>query len=366
MKKKAGILTWHYLDNYGSVLQAYALMTLLQKEDVDVEFINYRKNAKTNIFYNLLRNIKYSLPTSNPYNLRKKKFYKFRHAFFKESKMYGNYSELCNANLDYDFVVCGSDQIWSGKVFDKAYFFDFIKKNTIPCYSYAPSTIENKYNEEQINIIKENLKKFKKISTREKLGTEIIKQYTDTKVTEVLDPTLLVPASEWDYLISSDKNGYSFKNYAFCYFIGEDDKYESIMNKIKKQYNCDDIININIKPIHNFGTILKDASPTDFLRLIKEAKVVVTDSYHGILFSLIFHKQFVPIKRFESKDNDNQNERLHNILRKIDCEDRYISAYDKKISNIPLDYKIIDQKLTDSINISKQYIKSIIKEVKND
>ena len=78
MSKKAGILTWHYLDNYGSVLQAYALQKVLQNMGVSTEIINYRENAKIGFIYDMMRFFKYNLPSANLVNQRKSKFYKFR------------------------------------------------------------------------------------------------------------------------------------------------------------------------------------------------------------------------------------------------------------------------------------------------
>lgn len=363
MKLKGYILTWHYLDNYGSNLQAYALQELLKKRDVDVRFLNYRKGAKTGIFNNFLRWIKYNILFKDSKNLRKKKFYEFRRKYLKETKML-NEKNVKNFKILGDFIICGSDQIWSSRVFDKEYFLDFCYDLNIKKFSYAPSTIEDNYTKEQIKIIKKDLPKFQKISVRESLGTKILKKYTDKEIVEVLDPTLVLPKEDWNKLT---KNKCHYANYVICYFIGEDDKYEEKVKEIKDKYSCENIININIKDIHNFGdVILKSASPIDFLNLIKNAKVVVSDSYHAILFALIYQKEFIAIKRFEENDDNNQNERIYNILKKINCLDRYINVRDS-IKNInKANYQKINECLSIYIQDSNKYIDSIINEVKND
>lgn len=363
MKLKGYILTWHYLDNYGSNLQAYAMQELLKSKNIDIKFLNYRKRAKCGIIYDGLRFIKYNIPTKNEKELRKKYFYKFRKKYLHETKML-NEKTLRSYKLQVDFIVCGSDQIWSSKTFDKEYFLDFCCNDNVKKFSYAASTIEDNYNSEQVKILKKCLDEFNKISTRETIGIEILKKYTSKKIEEVLDPTLVIPKSKWN-LLAKDKCKY--KNYVVCYFIGEDDKYKEITEEIKNKYNCEKIININIKDIHNFGDIImKSASPVCFLNLIKNAEVVVSDSYHAILFALIFQKEFIAIKRFEETDKDNQNERITNILQKVCCLNRYIN-YKESINGISkMNYTIINQKLERYIIKSRNYINKMIEEVKSD
>ncbi len=356
-KKKVGILTWHYIDNYGSALQAYAMQKLFSDDIFEAEFINYRENAKSGCIYDFLRKVKYHMPTKSTVLRRRKKFYKFHKENFSQSKIYGSIEQLKKAKLDYDMIVCGSDQIWSSKQFNEVYFLNFA--NSIPKYSYAASTIQDDYNKEQREIIKNCLNDFSDhgISVRERIGVKIIKKLTNKSVTEVLDPTLLLDKKEWDKLI--DKRSIKEK-YLVCYFIGEKDKYERITKQLKEKYHCEKIININIKEVHNFGdNILKDASPNDFLNLIKYAEVVVSDSYHAILFAINFNKEFYAIKRFEENENDNQNERIYNILRKINCENRYISYQEKKLDKESLDYKQINKKLHGYVLKSKNYIARI-------
>ena len=185
---------------------------------------------------------------------------------------------------------------------------------------------------------------------------------------EVLDPTLVLPIEKWEEILKSEeKMKIPVEDYLVCYYIGEDDKYKKVTNDIKGKYNCSKIININIKNIHNFGDrILRDVSPLAFLKLIKNAKVVVSDSYHAILFSIIFNKEFYAIKRFEDNEDDNQNERINNILNKINCKNRYINANENKLDNNELLYEDINNQLKKYIQKSEDYINSIIKEVEND
>ena len=365
--KKGYILTWHYLDNYGSVLQAYALQEIFRNNGIDMRILNYRENAKIGILADFLRVMKYNFPTNSSLTKRKQKFYKFRKKYLLETKMFNSIEALQDFKYNIDFIVCGSDQIWSSKRFDPVYFLDFIPDKNVKKYAYAPSTIEE-YKENQKKIIGSSLELFQKISVREALGVKILKKITKKEVIEVLDPTLVLSIEKWEEILKSEeKINIPSEDYLICYFIGENDKYKKVTNDIKEKYNCSLIININIKNIHNFGDkILREASPLQFLKLIKNAKVVVSDSYHAILFSIIFNKEFYAIKRFENNENDNQNERINNILNKINCKNRYINANENKLDNNELLYEDINNQLKKYIQRSEDYINNIIEEVEND
>lgn len=358
---KVGIITWHYLDNYGSVLQAYAMQKNFEKRGCSVEIINYRKNAKKGFINDFLRFFKYHFLAFNDLEKRKKKFYDFRKNFLNETKMYNNEQNLKNISDRYDAVVCGSDQIWSSKQFDSVYYLGFVGKNTKK-YAYAPSAIQDDYTTNQKKIIKNNLNSFNMLSTREQKGVEILQKIIKKDICEVLDPTLLIEKNEWLSLVKKEK--YHYENYVLCSFIGEDDKYRYIVEDIKEKYGCFQVININIKDIHNFGDlIIRDASPIDLLELISKAKVVVTDSYHICLFSITFEKEFYAIKRFEDNESDNQNERINNILSKLSLRDRYIS-YKGNINVKKIDYKKINKELLSLRKNSNIYIDNIIKGVR--
>lgn len=359
--QKIGIITWHYLDNYGSALQAYALQKYIKKQNHKVEIINYRQGAKTGMLISLFRNIKYIIF----FNSRKSKFNRFRKKHFSETRMVGTIKELINANYRYDKVICGSDQIWSWKRFDEAYYLAFISSNNTKKYSYAASTME-KYSPAQEKLITNYLSTFEKISVREEKGVEIIQNLTKKKVHEVIDPTLLLQKEEWHSLIKQKKKNVIPKKYILCYLIGDENKYENIVNYYKEVYDCEEIININITGEHKFGKLIKNASPTEFLKYIYNAEAVITDSYHGVLFGINFEKELIAVKRFEENSKDNQNERIYNILRKIGLMERYVNAKDKKTFKNKIDYKIVNKKLDMLREKSYKFLQEEILEDYND
>ena len=143
--KKIGIMTWHSHDNYGSVLQAYALSNKIKKTDSDVEFIKYTPKGRkktifdfslkyyTKQFFNKIAIKKYEKEFNNIHEL----FSKFRENNFKYSKYCEGYTDLRRVCNSYDKVVCGSDQIWSPNVYDENYFLSFL--NDSKKIAYAPS-----------------------------------------------------------------------------------------------------------------------------------------------------------------------------------------------------------------------------------
>lgn len=355
--KKIAILTWHFLDNYGSLYQSYALSEYLKKRGFSVVFINYVKDAKTGLFYHLARFIKYIFFLTG--NKRKSAFYYFRRKHFCQTRLYSSYDDLEKSNLNIDAAICGGDQIWSARRFDKTYYLGFLPKN-VKRYSYSPSSVHNKFSIEQKEEIKNSLECFKYISTREKYGSNIMSEISKREVLTVLDPVFLLNNYDWKKLEVKSK---SYDRYMLVSFIGEEDKYEKICNEIKEEYKLDKIINVNIKDIHNFGDdILKHASPEELLYLIKHASMIVTDSYHITLFSIIFNKEFYSIKRFDDDKLDNQNERIREILSNLKIDNRLI-GYKEKIKKSKIKYRKVNTNLKRLKNDAIEYIERIERDI---
>ncbi len=351
--RKCGILTWHYLDNYGSFLQAYSIYTIFKQKGLDVKLINYRPGAKTGKINELLRLIKYNLPFKKGKDLRKKKFYDSRKKLFIETKMCASGKELKTLEK-FDIYVCGSDQIWASNRFDKTYLFDFTESENK--FSYAASTVIDDYSEIEKNQIKTFLPKFKLISVREEKGIEILSKIIDRDILEVLDPTLLINKNDW--LMNSNKVPYS--DYVLCYLIGDECKYKNIILEFAKRENKK-VINICIKESQKFGdVILEDLGPFEFLDFINNCFMFFTDSYHGTLFSINFNIEFYSLKRFEDSENNNQNDRIINILKKLDLMSRFIDK-NSVIDGSKIDYKKVNQRLDEYKKKSFEYIDSIIK-----
>lgn len=337
--KKAGIMTWFTYDNFGSLLQAYALQETIKTLNLDVEIINYQPKSayriKENYGLKVLKKIrnktqgrKYKLPKNDKYN-------EFRNKYLNIGTTAWTDNELYQLNDRYDVFVCGSDQIWAPTVFDKNYFLDFVAEE-YKKIAYAPSiglpVIENKYVEAEMKRL---ISRFSYLSIREKEGQSLIQKICGKKPEVVLDPTLLIDEQGWEKIIDHQNNTDS--SYALAYFLGDNDKYITICRKLANKYGLN-LVLLPTKPkdMQYKEVVEKSQGPEDFLRLIKNAKCVFTDSFHGTIFSINFKVPFVTFKRF--KDNKlSQNSRVYNALRMFELQERLYDHNQKYFENNLLD-----------------------------
>lgn len=296
--KKVALITWHSLENYGSALQNYALFTILKEKGYNVEVINYVKNAKNNIFYRLYRNLKrnFSIKT-NSYWYRTNRFLNFRKKYLKETTLYSSLEQLSEISNNYDIFICGSDQIWSPNRLDYAYFLSFTSK---PKISYAPSIVIDEIKKDDLNEIRKNLNNFRYISVREQKGKEILRKIIDKDIEVVLDPTLLLEKENYEKIMRQMPIN---EQYLLCYLIGDRLEHRTLVKKIASKFNLK-IVTLPFKVAdENFGDIiLKGVGPEEFLDLVQNAKLICTDSYHGMLLSIVLEKDFYEFPRFLNSD----------------------------------------------------------------
>lgn len=364
--KKIGIMTWFTYNNYGTVLQVYALSKKIKDMQLTPEIINYKpKIRKTNI-YNMTP--QYILSQLNEKNFKRKysleinkvnqKFDKFRTDELNITEEYNTYTQLKEKSDNMNKVICGSDQVWSPVFFDSHYYLDFVDDNSKKI-SYAPSFgVSNIYDEHLKKRIKELINKFNNVSVREEQGKKIIKELYNKDVKVVLDPTLLLTKDEWINSLNIKANK---DKYILCYFLGNEKKYFKVAKKLSKKLN----LPLKIFPINNLinkfdkNSILSNCGPKEFVEYISNASYILTDSYHGILFSINFNKQFIALKRF--KENKlSQNSRVFNILKSFDLDDR---LYNGEFLNLnEIQYKKINIKLNKRREESLDFLKRSLEE----
>lgn len=336
---KVGILTFHDAHNYGAVLQAFALKKYIQKLGYEVSIINYHHET---------------IPDGYPKENNEKRWEKFD-KFIKElidydTKTYINEQEL--EILDIDFWICGSDQIWNTEItrgFNKGFFLDFNTNGKK--ISYAVSMGIDELPKEQEEDFKNSINKLNKISVREETLQKYAKKFTDKEVEKVLDPTLLLEEKDYESLILDNNYG----EYVLIYALGPDERLIKIANKIAKEKNVK-IIELNDKKNENyFCEQISDAGPDEFLTLIKNAKAIVTNSFHGTIFSIIFEKEFYTITRL------NRNSRMKNILKIVDMEDRLIDKVEELEKIKVQDYKKAYYRLNVEKEKSKEFLNKALK-----
>ena len=355
MNEKIGILTFHKSINYGSVLQSWALSRVISKrfavEIIDYEpqnyeflYANYRQwNSWNNIKYNLKR-----MPLSSALNNQQQLFKKFRDEQLPLSRKKYNYNNGCDIKEEYKEIVVGSDQVWNirAKDCDPIFFLPFnYSGNKV---SYACSINDTDYTEKNLpsNLASE-ICDFDFISIREESGKNKLEQFIakQKKVYTLLDPTLLCNSSEYDSLLNDRiVDG----KYIFLYNVWTSEAGIQAAKFLSEKLNMP-VYTImtasNVKEINLLkkSGILVDTvrtSPSDFLNFFKYASYIVTESFHGTAFSLIFEKPFVCVS------NRTNDERLNNILTLVGLKDRYmklgeLQTYDLKQE---IDYEIVTEK----------------------
>lgn len=368
--KKIGIMTWFSYNNYGTILQVYATSKFIEKIKYESQVIKYfPKIRKTNIF-----KIKRNKINQKVYEtLNRKKIIKIfqevnkKNDEFREKNL--KYSNVCNSEIELIevskeqlAVICGSDQIWSPINFDKHYFLDFVNKSKKIAYapSFGVTTIQSNLKETLKGLIND----FNYLSSREKKGQEIIKDITNKNSKLVVDPTLLLNKQEWIKVLNLKEKE---NDYILCYFLGNQKEYYSFAKKLAKETKLKIVIipgNIHYADKDKINHV-NSCGPKEFVELIMNARYVLTDSYHGMLFSINFNKNFIIFKRFKDNKKISQNSRIYTILEEYNLGNR---MYKKNISisdilNHEIDYKKINEILEIKRKESINYLCSAIKEI---
>lgn len=342
--KKIGLLSV-YNHNYGSILQAYALQTVLKNTGYDTEIIFYKKTdmikqAKRLLYYPLLKaTIKIKWKSiyckffhrnmfSTVLTSREKAFSDFIHDNMCFSQLYTGRAALIEGTKNYDCFVLGSDQVWNPmNLGGDFYTMTFIPDDMVKI-TYASSFGVTKIPESQVKQTKEYLKRINYISVRETDGVKIVKDLTGRDAQQVVDPTILLDRSVWDAkkgekIIKSD--------YIFCYFISATPSYRDFAKRlaVKTRLKLVTIPHVDefVKCEEGFGDIVpKGIGPLQFVNLVSNAAFVCTDSFHGSVFSTLYEKPFFTFSRYSSDVVDSTNSRLYSYLKLIGMENRMYQA----------------------------------------
>lgn len=355
--KKIGILTFHKSINYGSVLQAWALSKTL--DNYDVEIVNYEPDIYKENYgvFSFSKGIKYNLNRLFNYhaiNRQIKLFSDFRKKHLKMTETIKS-KELSEKIFDkYDAVITGSDQIWNVHAddADDVFFLPYnIKAKKI---AYACSVNNTDFTEKRCdNRLRSNILDYDFISIRENSGALKVSDFLneEKKVFNVLDPTLLNTKEDYKAIVSKR---IVKKRYIFLYNVWSGSEVVDVAKRISEKMEMP-VYTAMTTPA--FMTILrierkgikvekKYTSPQDFLSLIKYSDFVITDSFHGTAFSLIFEKNFVSINGIDKQGKLKNDERLINVLSITGLMDRYICKDDIEKFNFKkeIDYKIVTYK----------------------
>ena len=364
---KIGILTYHRALNYGAFLQTLALKFFLEQQGHEAEIIDYmpynhakayypfyisermdKRNYGKVTLYNILR-----LPK---YMHRLRKMMRLQHKYLKLDThiKYTDGEQL--SNLNYDCVVYGSDQIWwrhspipSYSYFDGVFWGEYINEN-IKKVTYAPSMGLINLDDEDKQYIKNALKRFSALSVRETTLKDVLQPLTDKSITVVLDPVLLVGKEFWNQYATRRTPK---QKYVLLYQVMPSDEAVLFAKKKAKEMNCRYIeLTAAVNPLKVGQRYIQTADAFDMISLIKNAEFVVSTSFHGLAFSILFEKQFAVMGM------KNNSGRAASLLAQLGLIDKLDSSNE----NIIDDYSTIREKLHNIQTQSKNFIMNALSE----
>ena len=358
---KLAIITFHRATNYGAVLQTYALNKTLLSLGMDAEVLNYRYNGVDNeyILFPKKASIKKYIKDIVYFPIRykkNKKFDEFRNQYFKLSPTVYNSKNLESADQNYDIFLTGSDQVFNYKLTysDYAYLLEFVN-NSKKKNSYAASLGMDEIPTEKRQKYEKELKSFNRISVRETKAKEIIEELTGRKDIRVdIDPTFFISKDEWEEISIIPKE----KDYVLLFVMQENDSIlkqaeEYAQKRGLKLIYISNWYKRSIKANYKYNL-----SPEEWLGYFKNAECIFTNSFHGLAFSIILHKQF--FLEYQ-KEPATANSRLENLITTLELQKRVIKnsiINEKDIIN----WNEVDKILNDKISNSLAYLRGLKEE----
>lgn len=373
MTKTVGIITYNSISNYGALFQAHALQMILEKKGYTTEFIDYWPSYRlTRIIQPPLMHIKkgegvilnllmtfyrlYADIINIDHNYRKPKlFLSYHNDYLHNSKIrYNTYDELVTTCPSYDIYITGSDQLWRPREIiglDPAYFLAFVNKQNCRI-SYAVSMGSDKLSDKYTEHFKSLIKNVDVISVREKAAIPFVHNMSGKDVVSVLDPTLLVDITEWNLIAKEPKK--HICNFLLVYNLSGDSGLGQIAKKVADKLNLH-IIHINRLPYGMRFPRQNAVRPEEWLWYFSNASFIITDSFHGTVFSILNNKPFYTIQPAP------RNMRALDLLTPLGLSQRLYSSWkDVEIDAPEINYSSVMNKLDQMRKASYSYLDDAI------
>lgn len=355
---KIGILTFHRAYNYGAVLQAYALKNVINGLGAEADIVDYVCPQVDLDHHPKYTVKKFGLPKAVI------KFYgRFAKSFafekFKKNKLCDGkeYTQdtIKEALKEYDLFIAGSDQIWSNVFsgFDKTFLLDFIDDKTKK-YSYAASFGFSEFPEGTKDVYSRYLSEFMNISVREQSAVEMLKKECGLDASVNLDPTLILGTDKWRKFAKKPNIN---KKYILIYTI------QPPVNLIKYAKILAEKTGYELIYLSNSYKEYREirherlVSPEEFVGWFENAEYVLTNSFHGTAFSLIFNKNIVA----EIKTQKSLNTRSRDILRICGLDNRILDGDYKKFELSDINWNDVNSKINEHKEKSVSYLREICK-----
>lgn len=322
---KAGVITFHSAHNFGASLQTWALQQALLDLGVEPCVINYHTPVIDDLYDPIketdpkkrTKKIK-QLEKKNPKSLLRYERYS---QFIKDNfTMFGNYTcyeELEKETEKLDAYITGSDQVWNSQHiggYDPAYFLEFAPKDALKI-SYAASTGRSYILPIYHDKVRHALESFTSIAVREASSAPAVQALTSHKVNVVADPTFLIPGEKYNAI----KKAPDIKEkYIFVYMMENNPQVVAFANSISRALGLPIVQRRQKKFFINEIDNTYTSTPGEWLGFIENAELVITNSFHGTVFSAIFEKPFVSMLHSDT------GSRTIDLLKALDLEDHMI------------------------------------------
>ena len=324
-QKRISIVTWYGVQNFGTTLQAHALYIKLEQLGYQVCFLH--KIGVIHSLRNLSERMIFRRKPTKQKSLAEQKLSDFIHSY-PIVKFY-TINPIHSINRNTDVYITGSDQIWNTLYFwDAYYFLYFAPKNKKIAYSSSLGT--SQINPKYRKAVKRYLSRFSHIGIREPSGVSVLSSLLGRNdIVSVPDPTFLLTPNDLQQIAQNATFEIELpKDYIFVYFVGDrKEEYSLMVDTIRLHYGLTYAI---IVPsfesgisIHNENCLeYTHAGPAEFVYLLKNARVVCTDSFHATALSINIGKEFYVVKRFMDNNPQSQNSRIYDLLSHYCLQDR--------------------------------------------
>ena len=355
---KIGIITFFNYCNFGAALQAYGLSRTLQALGHEPEYIDYTCPFIGNPF--TLHSLKTRGPVGYVYNAAGRLFYLPRHEPFRAFRELIPHTGPVNpGNIAlygerYDKYITGSDQVFSARLtdFDTNFFLSFVQdgsKKISYAASFGGSGIDESRREDYARLLRD----FAALSVREDYGADLVRQLTGREAAVTLDPTLLLHREDWAELAAPSRKK---RPTLLVYQLGFSRAVTDAARQIAKERR----LHVEYIPFPLGGVVpgryQLHLGPREWLAQFRDADYIVTDSYHGIIFSILFEKKFLVVA-----DGQHKNQRVLSLLERLGLMDRVISGplpdYDQRI-----DYPRVKALLEQDRQQSIQWLRDALQE----
>lgn len=331
---KIGTITFHSSYNFGSNLQSYALQQYVKKifnnrnSNAEYKIINLRTINQKNIYdyksdNSFFKRMVRLVFLGKKLKRRKINFESFINNYLSTTKEYASRDDIIKGNDSFDICISGSDQIWNLKAndFDWSYFLDGIKCKRKISYAVSSGPRKIELSIEEREKIKKLIKDYDYISVREDGTKKFVSEFTDKEIEINMDPTILLTKTEWEEIINKEK--LIDVPYIFYYSLKPSYSRIKYLKKISKKMNMKIVVAYPAFKYEIMSGFIKkyDSGPLDFLNLIKNAKLVISSSFHGTIFSIILNVPFYAL-------NGKNDYRISTLLKTIGLEKRMILEND--------------------------------------